>query len=71
MYCSGLPVVAAKAELNSFRKAGKSFIFPFGTFVSILRFGIFDLVDSLCKNDITQEANRDQAVTELVLKAHF
>ena len=53
MYCSGLPVVAAKAELNSFRKAGKSFIFPFGTFVSILRFGIFDLVDSLCKNDIT------------------
>ena len=52
MYCSGLPVVAAKAELNSFRKAGKSFIFPFGTFVSILRFGIFDLVDSLCKNDI-------------------
>ena len=71
MYCSGLPVVAAKAELNSFRKAGKSFIFPFGTFVSILRFGIFDLVDSLCKNDITQEANEDQAVRQLVLTALF
>ena len=71
MYCSGLPVVAAKAELNSFRKAGKSFIFPFGTFVSILRFGIFDLVDSLCKNDITWEANKDQAVRQLVLTALF
>ena len=44
--------MAAKAELNSFRKAGKSFIFPFGTFVSILRLGIFDLVDRVCNNAI-------------------
>ena len=41
MYCSGLPVVAAKAELSSFRKPGRSLIFSFATFVSILRFGIF------------------------------
>ena len=41
MYCSGLPVVAAKAELSSFKKPGRSLIFSFATFVSILRFGIF------------------------------
>ena len=42
MYCSGLPVVAAKAELSSFKKPGRSLIADFDTFVSILRFGIFD-----------------------------
>ena len=54
MYCSGLPVVAARAELNSFKKPGRSLIFSFATLVSILMFGILCCWNSLCKVNIHQ-----------------
>merc|ERR1719244_19926 len=42
IYCSGLPVVAARVELNSFRNSFRSAIFDAGTFVSTRMFGILE-----------------------------